>query len=216
MKRRAVFLDRDGVINQMVYHPEFGTLDSPANPDEFELVPGAAEAIRRLNQLELLVVVVSNQPGIAKGKFTADLLQAVKVKMERAVEAEGGSLNGIYYCLHHPEALLPEYRVRCRCRKPEPGLLFQAADDLQIDLSRSYMVGDGITDMSAGRAAGTTAILVSSRKWYVMDELEKQGVWPDHIAGDLDEAGRVIERLERGGVGCGATVASTSFSGEPG
>src|ERR1044071_151723 len=111
--RRAVFIDRDGVINRMCWQAEFGTVDSPANPDEFELLPGAGASIGELNRLGLLVIVVSNQPGIAKGKFTPALLAAMQSKMIAGIRAAGGELDAIYNCLHHPEALLAEYRTRC-------------------------------------------------------------------------------------------------------
>src|SRR5713101_2382761 len=156
MSRRAVFLDRDGVINSYVYNAEFGTVDSPANPQEFTLLPGVAEAIAQFNQMGLLVIVVSNQPGIAKGRFSSALLQAMTRKMEDAVRAGGGKIDGIYYCLHHPKAVLAEYRTPCECRKPAPGMFLQAAEERDIDLKKSYTVGDGVVDILAGQAAGTT------------------------------------------------------------
>ena len=155
--RRAVFLDRDGVINRMWLHPEFGTVDSPASPEQFELLPGAGEAIAELKRLGLLVIVVSNQPGIAKGKFTPALLAAIEHKMVAAIEAAGGHLDAVYNCLHHPDAVLDEYRLTCDCRKPRPGLLVRAAREWDIDLSRSYLIGDGVTDIAAGCAITATA-----------------------------------------------------------
>lgn len=196
--RRAVFLDRDGVINRMFYHSEFGILDSPANPDQFELLPRAGEAIAELNSLGLLVIVVSNQPGIAKGKFTPTLLEAMERKMASGIEALGGKLDAVYNCLHHPEASLEEYRVRCECRKPAPGLLLRAARDWNIDLSSSYMIGDGVTDIAAGRAAGSTTLFVNSRKCYNCEALADQAAWPDYLVGDLSEAAKLIRKLEAG------------------
>lgn len=195
---RAAFLDRDGVINRMVYDAEFGIVDSPANPDQLKLIPGVGEAIARLNRLGLLVVIISNQPGIAKGKFTVPLLDDMERKMLAGIQAGGGKVNAIYNCLHHPQADLEQYRVLCECRKPRPGLLLLAARELEIDLERSYMVGDGVTDVIAGRAAGTTTLFVSSRKCYTCDSLVERGVWPDYMAGDLREAVNIIEKLERG------------------
>src|SRR5438552_5233180 len=156
--RRAVFLDRDGVINRMVYNAEFGTIDSPANPDQLEILPYVSEAIAILNRLGLLVVVVSNQPGIAKGKFSFSLLEAMESKMHSLVAAHGGKIDGVYYCLHHPQAAVSELRIECNCRKPGPGLLLEAARERNIDLSGSYMVGDGITEIIAGHSAGTQAV----------------------------------------------------------
>jgi D-glycero-D-manno-heptose 1,7-bisphosphate phosphatase len=196
--RRAVFVDRDGVINGMFYHPDFGILDSPANPDQFELLPRAGEAIAELNRLGLLVIVVSNQPGIAKGKFTQALLEAIEQKMKSNIEAAGGTLDAAFYCLHHPAAVLEEYRVRCECRKPAPGLLLRAAREWNIDLTGSYMIGDGVTDIEAGRAAGATTLFVNSRKCYNCEALADQVVWPDYLVADLTEAATVIRRLEAG------------------
>lgn len=196
--RRAVFLDRDGVINEMFYHPEFGILDSPANPDQFELLPRAGEAIAELNRLGLLVIVVSNQPGIAKGKFTPALLEAIGQKMISGIEAAGGKLDASYYCLHHPEATLVDYRIRCECRKPEPGLLLRAAREWNIDLTGSYMIGDGVMDIAAGRAAGATTLFVNRRKCYNCEALASQAVWPDYLVSDLNEAATVIRKIECG------------------
>lgn len=198
VRRRAVFVDRDGVINRMHLNADFGLVDSPANPDQLELLPGVGRAVRSLNEIGLAVVVVSNQPGIAKGKLTLVLLRAMEEKMRSGIAADGGKVDAIYNCLHHPEAVVDGYRVRCDCRKPEPGLLLKAAADLSIDLSRSYTVGDGVTDIAAGKAAGTTALFVSSRKCYNCDALIEHQTWPDYIVSDLGEAASVILNLETG------------------
>ena len=120
MSRRAVFLDRDGVINGYTYDPETGIVDSPANPESFALLPGVGEAIGELNRMGLLVLVVSNQPGVAKGKFSRTLLEGVTKKMNDCVEACGSRLDGVYYCLHHPEATLR----RLRKARPQACYLF--------------------------------------------------------------------------------------------
>lgn len=196
---RAVFLDRDGTINALVYNPDFGLVDSPANPGEFELLPGVGEAIRAINQMGLLAVVISNQPGVAKGKFTLSLLEAVTEKMRLEVAKTGGILDAVYYCLHHPEAVRDEYRFNCNCRKPKSGLFLKASQELDIDLSQSYMIGDGITDILAGQAAGATTLFVSSRKCYICDEFSRQGVQFDYIVVDLPQAVEVIQTIEAGG-----------------
>ena len=195
---RAVFLDRDGVINKMVYNPEFGLVDSPGNPDEFTLIPGAAEAIRQINQLGLLAIVVSNQPGIAKGRFTVSLHEAITERMHCLVGQARGRLDGVYYCLHHPHALYEEFRDVCACRKPKPGLLLQASQEWKIDLANSYMVGDGLTDILAGQFVGTRNVLVSSRKCYICEEIARQEVQPDYVVGNLAEAVQVVQQIESG------------------
>ena len=196
--QRAVFIDRDGVINRMVLHADFGTVDSPANPEQFDLFPGVSEALVELKQLGLLVIVVSTQPGVAKGKFTTALLDAMQNKMTASIEAAGGQVDAIYNCLHHPEALLPEYRVVCDCRKPKPGLLINAAQEWHIDLSNSYMIGDGVTDMAAGRAVGAITLFVNARKCYHCEALAEQNAAPDYLVKDLREAAQVIGKLEAG------------------
>lgn len=195
---RAIFLDRDGVINPMVYNAEYGLVDSPANPDEFELLPNAAALVSAINRLGLLAVVVSNQPGIAKGKYTRAILDATTDKMRRELAAAGAHLDGVYYCLHHPEAVVEEFRVRCNCRKPKPGLLQQAARELSIDLAQSYMIGDGITDVLAGQAAGARTIFVNSKRCYVCEELTRLKATPDYLVANPAEAVKVIQHAEAG------------------
>jgi D-sedoheptulose 7-phosphate isomerase len=203
MPRKAVFLDRDGVINSYVYEREFGTVDSPSRPEEFALTPGAGEAIASLNNTGLLVIVASNQPGIAKGKLSPALLNAITDKMNRLVGGAGAHIDAVYYCLHHPEGKIEEYRRACECRKPKPGLLFQAARDWKIDLAESYMVGDGVVDVLAGRQAGARTLFVGSRHGYVLSELERHNAWPDGIVADLAEAVEAIRSAENGQNGSG-------------
>jgi D-glycero-D-manno-heptose 1,7-bisphosphate phosphatase len=199
--QRAIFLDRDGVINHMVYNPDYGLVDSPIRPSEFTLIPGVGEAIKQINEMGFLAIVVSNQPGIAKGKFSKALLDAITDKMHQTLNDQGAKLDGVYYCLHHPEAVLEEYRQNCDCRKPKPGLLKQAASEWDIDLLTSYFVGDGITDVAAGKAVETTCLYVGSRKEYILDEFHRKGIEPDYIVGSLLEAVRVIPKIENGGQG---------------
>ncbi len=219
--RPAVFLDRDGVINAYVCHPEFGTVDSPVHANEFQLLLGVAESIAELNALGLPVIVVSNQPGIAKRKLTRALLDSITQKMHAALAAGGARLDGVYYCLHHPDATLPEYRAVCECRKPKPGMLVGAARERNLDLSRSYLVGDGVTDVLAGMAAGARTLFLSSRKCYVCDELARHSARPDFIVGSLAEAVEVVRKLERNethcllpsgsGVNCGLNESETTY-----
>lgn len=176
MNKPAVFLDRDGVINTYVYNKEFGTIDSPARPDEFHLISGVRQAIDAFHDLGALLVVVSNQPGIAKGRFSPELLQSLTEKMLTEL---GGKIDAVYYCPHHPAAVLDEYRKNCDCRKPKPGLLLQAARELKIDLTRSVMIGDGLTDVEAGKKAGIHTIYVNPRKCYLCDAMAEHHVRPD-------------------------------------
>lgn len=156
-KQKAIFLDRDGTINRYV-----GFLTTP---EDFELLPGVAEAIRKINKSGYLCIVVSNQPVIARGECTFEELQVIHDKMETLLGKEGVFVDAIYYCPHHPdkgfEGERPEYKIDCACRKPKPGLLLQAAKDWNIDLSQSYMIGDSERDVEAGKNAGCKqAILI--------------------------------------------------------
>ena len=148
----AVFLDRDGTINE-----QMGYIN---HIDRFVMLPGAASAIARLNQANVPVVVVTNQSGLARGYFPAELLTEVHGKMEAQLLAQGAFVDGIYICPHHPEAKEEQYRQACDCRKPKPGLLLQAARDLDLDLERSYVVGDRWSDLKAAAACGAKGILV--------------------------------------------------------
>jgi D,D-heptose 1,7-bisphosphate phosphatase len=148
-KRFAFFLDRDGVINKEV--------DLLASPEQMELLPGAAEAIKQINQSGYLAILVSNQPVIARNLCDFDDLQHIHNKMETLLGEQRAYLDAIYFCPHHPDKGYPEerveYKVECQCRKPKPGMLLQAAKDWNIDLSNSYMIGDRQADVQAGEAA---------------------------------------------------------------
>ena len=149
-KQKAVFLDRDGTINKYV-----GFL---RNIDDFELIDGASEAIKMINQSGYLAIVVTNQPVIARGEVSWDELHEIHKKMETLLGKDGAYIDGLYICHHHPdrgfEGERPEYKFDCGCRKPKPGLLLQAAKDFNIDLSQSYMIGDSENDIKAGINAG--------------------------------------------------------------
>jgi D-sedoheptulose 7-phosphate isomerase len=188
MKKRAVFLDRDGVINRYAYNPELGTVDSPAHPSEFQLLPGAADAIGEFNRLGVPVIVVSNQPGIAKGKLSPRLLDAINEEMRVQLAREGARLDAVLYCRHHPEAVFDEYRVDCDCRKPKAGLLFRAANERSLDLSQSFLLGDDVPDILAGRAAGVTTMLFSPHRCTVCEEFSTRGAVPHHLVRDWKEA----------------------------
>ena len=192
MSTRGVFLDRDGVINELVYFPEIGIIDSPLNPDQFRLLPDVAKAIRTMNDLGFKVILVSNQPGIAKGKMTEKLFKEIRLKMKRQLDSEGARLDAEYYCLHHPDAVKEEYRVDCDCRKPKAGLFLKASSDLGLDLSQSYSVGDGLPDIKAGKAAGCTTILIGSMKCDICRLMDQEDAHPDFMVGSLIKAVDVI------------------------
>jgi D-glycero-D-manno-heptose 1,7-bisphosphate phosphatase len=156
----ALFLDRDGVINELAFDPVDGRCESPLRPEDAHLVPGAAAALRTLQDGDALMVVVSNQPAAAKGKATLADLRAVHDRIVELLAQEGVRIADWRYCHHHPEAVMPELRGPCGCRKPQPGMLLDAAREHDIDLGRSWMIGDSDADVEAGRAAGCRTILI--------------------------------------------------------
>ena len=157
-KQKAIFLDRDGTINKYV-----GFL---RNIDQFELIDGVAGAIKKINASGYLCIVVTNQPVIARGEVTVDELDMIHMKMETELGFAGAYVDGLYYCPHHPhkgyEGEVVELKIDCDCRKPKPGMLLKAAEDYNVDLEQSYMVGDGENDVKAGLAAGCKAVLINS------------------------------------------------------
>lgn len=161
-KQKAIFLDRDGTINKYV-----GFL---RKEEEFELLPGVAEAIKKINKSGYLAVVVTNQPVIARGEVTFEGLETIHNKMETLLGKGGAYLDAIYFCPHHPhsgyEGEVKELKIDCDCRKPKPGMLLKAAEDLNIDLIQSYMVGDGENDIKAGKAAGCKTVLLNTECEY--------------------------------------------------
>ena len=160
-KQRAIFLDRDGTINKYV-----GFL---RNIGEFELLPGVSEAIKKINESGYLAIVVTNQPVIARGEVTVPELQEIHNKMETLLGAEGAYLDAIYYCPHHPHRGYPgeidALKIDCECRKPKPGMLLRAVKDFNIDLSQSWMIGDGENDVKAGKAAGSRTALIGTENY---------------------------------------------------
>ncbi|WP_051554227.1 D-glycero-beta-D-manno-heptose 1,7-bisphosphate 7-phosphatase [Desulfobulbus elongatus] len=189
--RPAIFLDRDGTINE-----QMGYIN---HLSRFHLLPGVGEAIRRLNEHDLPVVVVTNQSGLARGYFPESLLDAVHAEMHRLLALAGARLDGLYVCPHHPEAKDERYRLNCSCRKPKAGLLEQAARELGLDLARSYMVGDRWSDLRCGAAVGATSLLVLTG--YGRGDLcyigPGQAIQPAHVAEDLAAAVQWILERER-------------------
>ncbi|MCQ4804651.1 HAD-IIIA family hydrolase [Holdemanella sp. MSK.7.32] len=158
-KQKAIFLDRDGTINKYV-----GFL---REVEQFELLPNTSEAIKKINNSGYLAIVVTNQPVVARGEVTFEQLDQIHNKMETLLGKDGAYLDGIYFCPHHPhkgfEGEIPELKVECECRKPKPGMLLQAAKDFNIDLSKSWMIGDSDNDILAGENAGCFTARVTEK-----------------------------------------------------
>jgi D-glycero-D-manno-heptose 1,7-bisphosphate phosphatase len=186
MSKAAVFLDRDGTINE-----QMGYIN---HVSRFHLLPGVAYAIRMLNKQGVPVFVVTNQSGLARGYFPETLLEEVHGLMTQRLLSEGARLDGVYVCPHHPEAKEERYRQACQCRKPLPGLFVQAAREHDLDLGRSYVVGDRWSDLKAAAACGARGVLVLTG--YGLGDYQfigpKQAVQPGYVAEDLAGAVRWI------------------------
>jgi histidinol-phosphate phosphatase family protein len=175
-KRPAIFLDRDGVLIRHV--------DYLSRVEDVELLPGVGEAVAAINASAYLAVIVTNQPMIAMGILTLEGLGAIHKKMEMLLAREHAFVDAIYYCPHHPDAgfpgEVPHLKVPCACRKPNPGMILQAAQEWNIDLSRSWMIGDREKDLIAGKRSGCTTVHLCSDG--------STSVWADHSASSLLES----------------------------
>lgn len=160
MNRRAVFLDRDGVLNSNIFYSDTEEWESPRTVADFSLIDGVLVALDRLQRASFLLFVVSNQPSFAKGKTTLDDLRAIRMHMEALLVANEILVTEAFYCFHHPQGIVPELAVCCDCRKPSAYFLFEAARNYGLELSESWMVGDRGTDIDCGRAAGVQTIRV--------------------------------------------------------
>ena len=182
MSLPAVFIDRDGTINE-----QMGYINDPTR---FILLPNVVEAIGLLNQNKFLSIVVSNQSGVARDYFPLELVHEINQIMEKQLGEKGVKIDGIFFCPHHPKAELEFYRLECDCRKPKTGLIDQACKKFDIDLSRSFVVGDRYSDIEMGHRLDLRSILVETgyglgEKKYVLPKKKRQ---PDYIARDLLEA----------------------------
>ena len=182
MKRPAIFMDRDGTVNE-----QMGYIN---HIRRFVLLPGSAEAIRLLNQHRFLAIIVSNQSGVARGYFPVDLVYEVHDHMDRLLRQEGAVLDGILFCPHYPDGKVPEYSMPCDCRKPRTGLIEQACREFPIDMTNSYVIGDRCTDMELASRSGLKGILVKTG--YGLGDLKyivpSSPYQPFHVAEDLLDA----------------------------
>ena len=191
---RAAFVDRDGVVNQLVPDRVTGLPESPLRVEDVVLVEGAARALKQLESASWLLIGVSNQPGAAKGMVSVGQLEAVQARVVELLGAEGAAFDDFRLCLHHPDGVVPGLTGNCERRKPAPGMLMEAAHALGIDLGRSWMIGDTDTDILAGRAAGCRTVLIehaeSAHKRF--DRAK-----PDVVVPNLDAAATLLLREER-------------------
>jgi len=181
-KRKAIFLDKDGtLIPDVPYN---------VNPDLIRLQPGVIEGLKLLKDNGFTFIIISNQAGVARGYFKYNELEKVKEKLNLLLNPEGIQIDGYYFCPHHPLGKIPEYAIECNCRKPEPGMILNAAKDLQIDKAESWMIGDILNDVEAGNKAGCNTILldIGNETEWVEGNFRK----PTYTASDFLQAARFI------------------------
>ena len=185
----AVFVDRDGVLNELVTDPVSGRPESPLDSRQVVLISGAAAALRRLRKAGYAIVGVSNQPAAAKGTVGIEQLESVQARVLELLEHAGSAPDAFRLCFHHPDGVVPELGRECDCRKPAPGMLLEAAEEMDLNLEASWMIGDTDTDILAGAAAGCRTILVENPA-----STHKRGgeVRPDGVANDLAAAAGLV------------------------
>jgi mannose-1-phosphate guanylyltransferase / phosphomannomutase len=186
---KAVFLDRDGVINEIVFHEDVEVLDSPFNIRQVRIIKGAFEAIVTFNQLGYKVLLATNQPGAAKGKMSLARIEEVNRYIVDMASKSEAYIDHVYCCTHHPVGTPegdPALIKRCKCRKPGTGLLLAGIDEYQIDINLSFMVGDSISDIQAGKAIGLNTVLVGDLKCDARRLYEEKDCLPDSVFQDLN------------------------------
>lgn len=184
---RAIFLDRDGTL----VHPRH----YPSRPQDLRLYDDIGPELRALRRMGFFLVVITNQSGLARGLFTVADLDRMHAHLRERLAAQGVWLDAIYYCPHHPDGVIPELARRCDCRKPAPGMLLRAADELPLSLADSWLVGDILDDVDAGHRAGCRSVLVDLGTESPPSAPERR---PDYIARDTRHALRLIQSVERG------------------
>jgi histidinol-phosphate phosphatase family protein len=190
LKRKAVFIDRDGVLNEEV--------DIVYKPSQLKLIRGSAEAVKMLRESGYLVIAVTNQPVVARGMVTEDDIAVIHARLSGMLAKKGSKLDAIYYCPHHPDKGYhgenPKYKIECECRKPKPGMIMKAAADFCVEPRSSYMVGDSTRDILAGKNAGCETILV--RTGFAGKD-GKYKAKPDHVCDDLLSAAKLIIKAHK-------------------
>lgn len=190
MKRRAVFLDRDGTLNEDVGYP--------AHPSQVKIYPSSFEAVKTFNSAGMLAIIITNQSGVGRGFLTEEDLRLIHDKIRASFLEQQARLDAIYYCPHYRLSPIPRYKKDCDCRKPKPGLVLQAAQDFSLDLERSYMIGDKAEDILLAKNVLAAPILVltgSGRE--TLSNLKDRGLKPACVVENILEAARWIMETEK-------------------
>jgi D-glycero-D-manno-heptose 1,7-bisphosphate phosphatase len=188
---KAVFLDRDGVINPLVYNPETSEYESPHYPDDFSIYPYTLKSLQLLKNFGFIRIIISNQPSYAKGKTSLENIKAIEKLLYTFSEENDGLIDEYYYCYHHPEGIIPEYAQKCRCRKPGTLFIEQAIEKYDLDIHQCYFIGDQDTDILCGNNMLIKTIKIDNKH-----SSKKSGKeTPYAIAANLYEAVLKIEAL---------------------
>jgi D-glycero-D-manno-heptose 1,7-bisphosphate phosphatase len=190
----AVFLDRDGVLNTLVFNPATGEYESPHVPEDLAVIPGIVPPLKRLAEGGFALFLVSNQPSYAKGKTSLENIREIHRRLDVFLKENGVLFREYFYCYHHPKGVVPEFSGPCPCRKPAPFFLFKARDEHGVDLTQSWMVGDQDTDVQCGQNAGCRAVMIPNDH-----SAAKRGKSrPDVTSGSLSQAVDEIIKFQKG------------------
>lgn len=185
---KAIFFDRDGVINQLALNPETGESESPHSVEDFTMMPGTIPALKKASSAGYLLFIVSNQPSFAKGKTTMENIKAIHDKLHRELDSNGIRFSEYYYCYHHPDGIVPEYAGPCECRKPGQKNMEHARKKYDLDMVNSWFVGDQDMDIECGKKAGTKTVLVLNE----LSSAKRGKTVPDHSVRNISEAVGII------------------------
>lgn len=192
--KKAVFFDRDGIIVKLIYNPDERRVETVKEPNQIEFMEGIAGLLKYTHEKGFLNIIASNQAGVGLKKISKEKFGLVREEMTNKLAERGGVVDGQYYCFHFPTALIDEYKKDCDCRKPKPGMILEAAAELGIGLAESWMIGDGINDVIAGRAAGCKTILLENNEGleYARPLSNEFNIVPDYVVRKLDEIKDII------------------------
>lgn len=193
---KAVFIDRDGVINEMIYSNDHGFADSPFKTSQFKIINGVPGAISLLKSLGFKIIIVSNQPGIAKKHFSKKTFDLMKKKMHKILKKHNAFLDDEFYCFHHPDSKIKKYKKICDCRKPKTRMVEDAVAKHHIDIKKSYVIGDGIVDMEMAKKVKSKSIFVGNVNSAILALFKKKKLSPHYIVKDLLEAANLIKKFQ--------------------
>ena len=191
---KAVFIDRDGVINEMVYFQERGFVDSPFKPSQFVIIRGIPKALSLLKSLGYKTIIISNQPGIAKKHLTMQAFESIQKKMHKELKRYNAFIDDEFYCFHHPDSKIKKYRKICNCRKPKTQMIKDAVNKHNINIKKSYVIGDGIVDMEMAKKIKCKSIFVGNVNSTILKIFKERKLTPNFIASDLLRATNVIKK----------------------